>query len=132
MPDATVKIEGSKEVINFFNQLAQGGYMRRPLGEYGRSVVKATAPYPSPPSGSRYRRTGTLGRQWAVQEGEKSVIIANRTKYAGWVQMSPTQAWFHKTTGWKNVDIEATAPPLVRALMQSVIKEIDKLAVKAK
>lgn len=127
----TVKVEGAREAADFFNELAKGGFLRRPLGVYGRAVVKATAPYPRPPAGSKYRRTGTLGRGWNVIEGSKSVIIRNPTNYAGWVQASPTQAWFHKGR-WANVDEQAKSDTLQRELVQNIVMEIGRMAAKTK
>ncbi|MEM7133437.1 MAG: hypothetical protein AAF702_44485 [Chloroflexota bacterium] len=56
--------------------------------------------YPAPRPGSRYRRTGTLGRRWehSVSGGGNSLTgeVVNKTPYSPWVQSAATQAGIHK------------------------------------
>jgi hypothetical protein len=78
------------------------------------SLLPDLADYPSPPAGSTYRRTGTLGRTWtsarpifsAMSSGFEATI-GNSTPYAGFVQGAaedtPHQAWMHKER-WKTAD----------------------------
>jgi hypothetical protein len=56
------------------------------------------AKYPPPPPQSTYRRTGTLGRKWAVKVKMAPDVVGylgNNTPYAGYVQDRARQAWMH-------------------------------------
>lgn len=66
-------------------------------------VVPALADYPSPPAGSTYRRTGTLGRLWSAATPEFQTLgggfeasIGNATPYGPWVQSAGQQASAHR------------------------------------
>ena len=71
--------------------------------------------YPSPPAGSTYRRTGTLGRSVTTLMGtnpdalsriegglggEVIGIVGTKLSYAPWVIDSERQTKGHKATGW--------------------------------
>jgi hypothetical protein len=66
------------------------------------SLIPGLANYPAPPTGSAYRRTGTLGRLWSAAQSEWQTIpsgfeasIGNATPYGEWVQGATTQAAIH-------------------------------------
>ena len=66
----------------------------------GLGVEAAMKPYPPPPSGSRYVRTGRLGRTWTTNTrtfGETIVTsTGNVTRYARYVQAEGQQARVHR------------------------------------
>lgn len=69
------------------------------------------APYPPPPSGSMYRRTGQLGQGWRIRAIPVGAVLENRTGYAGYVHGSPGRTKRHTKTGW--VDEETAIEKVV-------------------
>ena len=70
------------------------------------------AKYPPAPSGSTYRRTGTLGRRWTnsqptIEFGGSGAFVAgrigNNTVYGPWVQGADKQAAVHRGR-WDTTD----------------------------
>lgn len=66
-------------------------------------LIPDLADYPAPPPGSKYRRTGTEGRLWALAQPEWQAIasgfeasIGNANPAGPWVQSADDQAWMHK------------------------------------
>lgn len=90
-----------KQLIDF-NELAKDGLQKsvtRLLLHLGGEM----SVYPPPPSGSTYRRTGTLGRTWTAARPQFKASgtlfegrIGNATPYANYVQKADDQAWMHK------------------------------------
>lgn len=73
------------------------------------SLVGPLATYPAPPSGSRYRRTGQLGREWtaaqpqfAPQSSGFEASLTNRRPGGPFVQ-GDVQAKIHQGR-WRTVD----------------------------
>lgn len=73
-----------------------------------RSVLRLQAymqDYPPQPSGSRYIRTGTLGRRWThkIERSGSGLTgkVGNNTTYGPWVQSQQFQTRFHQRTGWR-------------------------------
>lgn len=61
------------------------------LRNFGTDAMNQLQSYPAPPSGSRYRRTGELGRRWSMtgpaRRGDDIVLrIINDILYSVWVQ----------------------------------------------
>lgn len=56
--------------------------------------------YPQQKTGTRYRRTGTLGRRWTTAVTKAAtrleVEVGNNTVYGPFVQSEARQAWMHK------------------------------------
>jgi hypothetical protein len=73
-----------------------GDVLRRPMTQSLALLQAEMADYPPPPSGSTYRRTGTLGRSWTSQitgsgkdmKGE----VGNNVSYGPYVQDAERQA----------------------------------------
>lgn len=72
-----------------------------------RSVLRLQRPlqtYPPQPSGSKYKRTGTLGRKWTVRVTTTANSITgkvgNNTRYGPFVQSERFQTRIHRRTGW--------------------------------
>ena len=90
----------------------------------------AIAKYPPKPPQSTYRRTGRLGRSWKTQVYAKKALVGTSIKYAPYVQVSATQASFHKRTGW--VTIEQVAKAIEPKARQIIAQAIDKITRGAK
>lgn len=81
--------------------------------DFAQHVVDLTKPYPPVPANSRYVRTGRLGRYWKVQPriagNAISYEIINPVQdprgmyYSGYVH-GAEQQWFHRRTGWRNIN----------------------------
>lgn len=76
-----------------------------PMERSQARVQQSIARYPVKPQGSRYPRTGTLGRRWTSEKVSRSSngvsgIVGNNTGYARWVQDETRQTDKHRATGW--------------------------------
>lgn len=81
--------------------------------------------YPPPPSGSRYRRTGTLGRRWATRPirevGAVGREIGNNTRYAPFVQSDEFQAYMHRGQWQTDAQVlRREAPAIVRDVEEAL------------
>jgi hypothetical protein len=60
--------------------------------------------YPPPPAGSKYVRSGTLGKRWTakVDTSANGLVgrVGNRTAYGPFVQSNMFQTPWHRRTGW--------------------------------
>jgi hypothetical protein len=111
--------EFSAELAVFQAELAAfeetAGDELRVVFEQGLMILQGeAADYPAQPSGSDYRRTGTLGRLWIsagrVIEGRGINLVGrvgNATPYARYVQGPGTQARWHQ-------DVWATTEEIVK------------------
>ena len=67
-------------------------------------VHSTVPPYPAPPAGSSYRRTGTLGREIATEVRSLGAdvvgVIGSKTIYAPYVIDEKRQAWMHRGRWW--------------------------------
>lgn len=79
----------------------------------------AMAQYPAPRTGSRYVRTGTLGRRWTSAPRVLTPLqgrVVNNTRYGPVVQRDPSegqpsQAWMHQGRWQTDKEVmEAEAP----------------------
>lgn len=79
--------------------------------------------YPSPPSGSRYRRTGTLGRRWTheVTGGGNSLTgkVGNNTAYGPWVQSDGFQASIHQGRWQTDKQVLDASVPTITLLFEN-------------
>jgi hypothetical protein len=97
-------------------QASTEGVMRA-LRNFGADSLSDLKEYP-PKRGGAYRRTGTLGRRWAMagprRSGDDIVVqVGNTTEYTGYVQGFQPQAQVPKEykqtrvasrVGWSNID----------------------------
>lgn len=101
--------------------------------QFGGKSIRALAKYPSPPSHSTYRRTGTLGRNWTQKfskdGGDWVVEVQNATPYASFVQ-GEDQVRVHKSSGWSTLDavVDDVWPGVEAALQAALNAAIDDLA----
>jgi hypothetical protein len=105
-------------------------------------TIPEVAAYPTEPSGSSYRRTGTLGRTWTAARPEFSAMgtgfegtIGNATPYAVYVEgptdEKPGQAAVHRGR-WPSVtqvmkSNQARAEALFRAAADRIAAAINKV-----
>lgn len=74
-----------------------GDALRNASAQARRLLVAELTTYPAPPPGSRYVRTGRLGRGWERATpiaGGKGFQLVNPVEYAGFVQ-GDNQAFMH-------------------------------------
>lgn len=76
--------------------VALASFVRPTMYEIGYLIQEAIADYPPKPPGSKYIRTGLLGRTWTVAviqtASEIRTEVGNNTVYAPWVQSYQFQA----------------------------------------
>ena len=89
------------------------------LDRGGFRIEAAMKVYPPPPSGSSYRRTGTLGKRWTTKPirttTEVGREIGNNTDYAPLVQSEELQSTVHRGRWQTDAQIlQQTAPHLLR------------------
>lgn len=129
----TIRAEGEKVVKRMLDKAPAiiRKHLRRGMGTAVMGVQRVAQVYPPPPVGSRYRRTGTLGRRWKTQVqalvGGVRGIIENPTHYAPQVQ-GEQQAAVH-VGRWKPMSqiIREEGPNIEAALgeaLQAAIKEM--------
>lgn len=74
--------------------------LRRSMERSMLLLMADMAKYPRQRSGSKYRRTGTLGRRWTKsvrsEYGGLTGIVGNNTPYGPYVQSAERQAWMHQ------------------------------------
>lgn len=90
-----------------------------PLDRGAIRIEAAMKAYPSPPSGSTYRRTGTLGRRWTTKPirrvDEVGREVGNKTDYAPVVQSEELQAALHRGRWQTDAQVlQRAAPRLLR------------------
>jgi len=90
-----------------------------PLDRGAFRVEAGMKVYPVPPSGSTYRRTGTLGRRWTTRPirttTEVGREIGNNTEYAPLVQGDELQATVHRGRWQTDAQVlRREAPQIVR------------------
>lgn len=89
-----------------------------------RLVVKA---YPPERPGQKYIRTRRLQARWYAEPQGKSVLIANRQPYAGYVvgdSRGKGQAWMHRNRWWLAADVVKDARP---ELGKMITRELDHM-----
>lgn len=98
--------------------------------------VQGSVPqYPSPPSGSSYVRTGTLGRsiglggQADIYEtrrigGGYEARLGTRLDYAPYVIGDNEQAWMHKGRWWTLKSVAEKAKPGIERLFEAMSKRL--------
>jgi hypothetical protein len=102
-----IKIDGVEELVRIIGSAATMQIMRRPITESVIHVEGKMKVYPPQRSGTKYRRTGTLGRRWTheVSEGGDEIrgVVGNNTSYGPYVQSQQFQAKVHHGF-WQNTD----------------------------
>jgi len=119
----TITIRGDEETIRKLTAIEPQRVAAEPLRK--AALAARLAVYPSPPSGSTYRRTGTLGRAWTQQGAGLRYVVGNNVRYATYVQ-GPDQAQVHRGR-WLTAEQAATAmlEPLARDIAAAVAEAFD-------
>lgn len=94
----SVKVEGLSETERVLDRVQ--ARVREPgIPKIWKDLLADLRDYPPPPPGSRYVRTGNLGRSWRVRfaQGRMPTLFeaANDATYAQWVQ-GDRQAAIHR------------------------------------
>ena len=121
----TITIRGDEETIRKLTAIEPQRVAAEPLRKAALALAARLAVYPSPPSGSTYRRTGTLGRAWTQQGAGLRYVVGNNVRYATYVQ-GPNQAQVHRGR-WLTAEQAATAmlEPLARDIAAAVAEAFD-------
>jgi hypothetical protein len=92
---------------NLFRKLDMAAAVHTLTPPMERGVLRLQAAmqqYPPPPSGSKYKRTGTLGRRWnskvVASPSGLTGRVGNSVRYAPFVQSNMFQTVWHRRTGW--------------------------------
>jgi hypothetical protein len=100
------------------------------LNHWATAVISTQTQYPSPPAGSKYRRTGEYGRRWTRRTGFVGqffgVQVGSNLDYAarvgGFKTRKPRQTKLMRRIGWTSVEVVGrlewirVKPKLLRAL----------------
>ena len=96
----TITIKGVKELSEKLDRASRNDVLVPPMHRAVMRIQRVMATYPPQRAGSRYIRTGTLGRKWttkvtASQSGVRGKV-GNNTPYGPFVQSSQFQASIHR------------------------------------
>jgi hypothetical protein len=104
MSTLTIEVEGIDKLLKKYGRVEGLKLLREPIIESLAFLVDDLATYPSPPPGSTYRRTGTLGRFWTsavpeILETSQGISgrYGNNLEYAPYVQDEELQAGIHRS-----------------------------------
>lgn len=121
-----IEVEGNERIRQKMQEYLSGLALRRGVARAGAFVLENMRRYPPAPAGSRYRRTGTLGRRWNVRYSKAGLraTVGNNTPYAPYVQ-GHRQTHFHRDTGWVSArDFAEGNADQIQSLMTG---EIDRI-----
>lgn len=108
MAEIRVYPEGFRELARRVGAIRLVQVLQPPLIRGLERFRSSLATYPPKPEGSSYRRTGRLGRSWAISHNITARGIEGETgtklEYAHWVQDEERQAWMHRDR-WRNTDV---------------------------
>lgn len=100
----SIQIKGVAELIARLGKLVAIQVLEPPMQRAVYRLQAAMQDYPAAPRGSRYIRTGTLGRRWTTRITRSSNgitgTVGNNTAYGPLVQSERFQTRTHKRTGW--------------------------------
>jgi hypothetical protein len=128
MADFDIRTIGAKEWIRAFTEAPQ--LVTRIVGGKLRDILimltGKAARYPAVPPGSRYIRTGLLGRGWTTVQpaitASLTVVkgrVGNATPYGPYVQSSASQAEIHRGR-WETIE------QIIAKNSAAIQKEIDE------
>lgn len=128
MIEVNVKVDDVK-VQSRLDELLSMKRVQGALLEASIYIKSRVRIYPPQPPQSTYRRKGASGGlasgwiQAQPQAQGLNVFVANNIPYATYVQGNK-QAWWHKRTGWRNIDdvLEATASRAVKIVRNAIAR----------
>lgn len=132
----SVELKGYNRVRNDLRALASANRtiidpVMREFAKTQRARLKAR-PYPAPPVGSTYIRTGRLANSFRVEtRGQGEYAVTNSAPYASYV-VGPTdkkgtdggQAWMHRGRWWTMVEVVKEDLPKLRRDIEQAIKDL--------
>ena len=119
---------GLDELIRLLGVAGSNAILRAPMISSLALLHSQLATYPAPPSGSSYRRTGTLGRSWVTPpptetpdglQGE----IGNNVTYAPYVQSQERQARVHQGRWPTDEQVIAQNEARIREIFADAIQQ---------
>jgi hypothetical protein len=120
-----IEITGVEAVIAKLGHIKGSQMLVPPMNQSVAMMKGDVTTYPSPPAGSTYRRTGTLGRRWAttvsVHSNGVEGKVGNNTVYAPWVQSSRFQAGIHRGRWVTDAQVMERRRSAIIALFNSAI-----------
>ncbi len=126
-----ITTEGFEEAVDALQKrgLAALDVLEAPLRRGALRIEAGMKRYPQQATGTKYRRTGTLGRRWTTRTMRPSpsrleVEVGNNTLYGPYVQSAARQAWMHKGK-WQTDD------ETVEKLKAEIITDVQRTVVGA-
>ena len=128
---ASIVIEGIDKLMAKLGSAAANDVLRPPMQRAVYRLQAGMAVYPQQRLGSRYIRTGTLGRRWTtkVEQSENGLTgkIGNNTSYGPFVQSQMFQAAVHKGR-WQTDEmvLKREQDAIVNDFERAIQRELDK------
>lgn len=121
---ARITVKGLDDVERLLGKATASRTLRRAMQKATLHVQGKMAKYPAAPAGSRYIRTGTLGRRWTneVATDGKRGRVGNNTTYGPWVQSGRLQAWMHRGRWQTDEQVAKKEEGRVRDMFEDEIK----------
>lgn len=119
-----VEVRGAEILATKYRAFDGAATLTRVANDYLARMQIDLNHYPPPPPGSKYKRTGRLGRGWLQRtEGAQGIVrLENVTPYAPWVQ-GYQQAWMH-VGRWETVEqVKARYHDRMVESMRRVVRE---------
>ena len=102
-----IEIHGIDQLIKKLDRVQAVQVLEAPIQRAVLRLQRDMAEYPPQRTGSRYRRTGTLGRRWTTRVNRSGNgvegRVGNNIAYGPWVQSKRFQARVHRGH-WTNTD----------------------------
>lgn len=142
MLKVNLTVEGADEIAEDLSRLPEvlGGEVEQAIDRLLMLAQGMLATYPAPPAGSRYRRTGLLGGNWAgATHRVRRVIrpaglyvegqIQNARPGVEYVQNADDQAWMH-VGRWKTAqqvlsELQSEADRLLGAAGNKALETVE-------
>lgn len=128
---ASIVIEGIDRLMAKLGSAAANDVLRPPMQRAVYRLQAGMAVYPQQRAGSRYIRTGTLGRRWTtkVEQSDNGLTgkIGNNTSYGPFVQSQMFQAAVHKGR-WQTDEmvLKREQDAIVSDFERAIQRELDK------
>jgi len=120
----------SAALLSQFGSFKMQRVFRPAMAKTVVSIEAKMKKYPQPPSGSKYVRTGTLGRRWTHEvsargsnqhAGRLTGKVGNNTTYGPFVQSAAFQARMHKGRWQTDAQVLAQTMPQVKQFFETAI-----------
>ena len=122
---AQIEIQGIDALFRKLGNVTAISTLRPPMQRAVFRIEAGMKKYPSPPSGSRYRRTRRLGNAWTIKIDQSANglvgTVGNNTSYGPWVQSSMFQAAVHQGRWQTDQDVTTKETPAIIADFEQAI-----------